>query len=55
MSNLPGAAAARGAKRLGLKRFPYDIVVWHRSQDIPIVVVAHRSWRPGYWRDRLKV
>ncbi|MEN8260611.1 MAG: hypothetical protein ABFS02_08505 [Pseudomonadota bacterium] len=54
LSNMPGAAGARGAKRLILKRFPYDIVVREFSDEIFVVAVAHQSRRPGYWRNRLR-
>ena len=51
LTNLPSAA---GAKRLLLKRFPYDIVVLELPEEIIVVAVAHQSRRPGYWRDRLR-
>ena len=51
LANLPDAA---GAKRLLLKRFPYDIVVRELPEEIVVVAVAHQSRRPGYWRDRLR-
>ena len=51
LTNLPSAA---GAKRLLLKRFPYDIVVRELPEEIVVVAVAHQSRRPGYWRDRLR-
>jgi hypothetical protein len=49
-----GAAGARGARRLVLKRFPYDVVVSVLPEEIVVVAVAHQSRRPGYWRDRLR-
>jgi toxin ParE1/3/4 len=52
--NMPGAAGRRGAKRLILRRFPYDIVVQPSGDEILVVAVAHHSRRPGYWRDRLR-
>lgn len=54
LTPMPGAAGARGARRLILKRFPYDVVVQERPEEILIVAVAHHSRRPGYWRDRLR-
>ena len=51
LTNLPSAA---GAKRLLLKRFPYDIVVRELPGEIVVVAVAHQSRRPGYWRNRLR-
>ena len=53
LANLPGAASAGGAKRLLLKRFPYDIVVRELPEEIVVVAVAHQSRRPGYWQNRL--
>ena len=54
LTNMPGAAGARGAKRLLLKRFPYDIVVREFSEEIVVIAIAHQSRRPGYWRNRLR-
>jgi hypothetical protein len=36
-----------------LRRFPYDIVVRERVDEIIVVAVAHQSRRPGYWKNRL--
>ena len=52
LTNMPGTAGTKGAKRLVLRRFPYDIVVRESSQEIIDVAVAHHSRRPGYWRNR---
>lgn len=54
LMNMPGAAGAKGIKRLILKRFPYDIVVWEASKEVIVVAIAHHSRRPGYWRNRLR-
>ncbi|MBI2571102.1 MAG: hypothetical protein HYV63_29200 [Candidatus Schekmanbacteria bacterium] len=54
LTNMPGAAGSRGAKRLVLKRFPYDIVVWELPEEVVVIAVAHHSRRPGYWRGRLR-
>jgi toxin ParE1/3/4 len=54
LAPMPGAAGARGAKRLILKRFPYDVVAQERLGEILVVAVAHHSRRPGYWRHRLR-
>ena len=50
--SMPGAAGTHGAKRIILKRFPYDIVVKERDGEIIVIAIAHHSRRPGYWRDR---
>ena len=51
---MPGKAGEAGAKRLMLRRFPYDIVVQERGGDILVIAFAHHSRRPGYWRDRVR-
>lgn len=51
---LAGEAGALGAKRIILKRFPYDIVSVKRPGETLVVAVAHHSRKPGYWRDRMK-
>lgn len=52
LARIPGASGRQGAKRLVLRRFPYDIVV-RDLRDVRIVVaVAHHSRKPGYWRSR---
>lgn len=53
LTRMPGVGGARGAKRLVLKRFPYDVVVRESPEEIIVVAVAHHSRRPGYWRERL--
>lgn len=53
LTNMPGVTGTRGAKRIILRRFPYDIVVRELPEEIVIVAVAHQSRRPGYWKDRL--
>jgi toxin ParE1/3/4 len=52
LTPVPGAAGALGAMRLMLKRFPYDVVVLDHRGEAFVLAVAHRSRRPGYWRDR---
>ncbi len=51
---MPGRAGARGAKRLILRRFPYDVVVRELGDEILVIAFAHQSRRPGYWRARLR-
>ena len=46
--------AAEEAKKLTLKRFPFNIVVKESPEEIIVVAVAHQSRRPGYWRSRLR-
>jgi toxin ParE1/3/4 len=54
LTAMPGAAGKQGAKRLILKRFPYDVVVNERRDEFVVVAFAHQSRRPGYWRARLR-
>jgi len=49
---VPSAAGARGVKRLGLKRFPFDVMVVERRTEVVIIAFAHHARRPGYWRAR---
>ena len=51
-SPVPGVKAAKNARRVLLKRFPYSIVFYERETEIVIVAFAHSSRRPGYWRSR---
>lgn len=52
LSPKPGNSGRKGAKRLILRRFPYDVVVVERGDEMIVVVFAHHSRKPGYWRDR---
>jgi plasmid stabilization system protein ParE len=54
LTMMPSAAGTRGAKRLVLKRFPYDLIVRESSEQLIVVAVAHHSRRPGYWQKRLR-
>ncbi len=52
LSPMPGHAGSKGAKRLILRRFPYDIVVVKSAEELIVVACAHHSRKPGYWKDR---
>jgi len=52
LANMPGTAGRKGAKRLILSRFPYDVVVAEHRDVLIVVAVAHHSRRPGYWQHR---
>jgi hypothetical protein len=41
------------ALRIGLKRFPYDVVFVAGAHEILVVAIAHHRRRPGYWHGRL--
>ncbi|MBK5939110.1 hypothetical protein [Halochromatium roseum] len=49
---MPAEAGTRGAKRLMLERFPYDVVVIERDAEHIVVAIAHQARKPGYWRER---
>ena len=51
---MPGGAGRLGAKRLILRRFPYDVVVKERDDELVVIAFAHQSRRPQYWRTRLR-
>lgn len=53
LSPMPAKSGAKGAKRLILKRFPYDIVVIERASEVLVIAVSHHSRKPGYWRERI--
>jgi hypothetical protein len=52
LSPMPGHAGSKGAKRLILRRFPYDVVVVESREELVVVAFAHHSRKPGYWRNR---
>ena len=52
LSPMPGNSGRKGAKRLILRRFPYDVVVIQSRDELIVVAFAHHSRKPGYWRDR---
>ena len=54
LSPMPGSSGRKGAKRLILRRFPYDIVVVQRDDELIVVAFAHHSRKPGYWRYRTR-
>jgi hypothetical protein len=49
----PGVADKHGAKRLLLKRFPYNVVVVERGDEVVVLAFARHARRPGYWRSCL--
>ncbi len=48
-----GRAAKTGARRIVLKRFPYDVVFLPDGDRAVILAYAHHSRKPGYWRERV--
>jgi toxin ParE1/3/4 len=54
LSVMPERAGDIGAKRIILRRFPYDLVVREYPDEYVVIAVAHHSRRPGYWQGRLR-
>lgn len=54
LTTMPAVSGRRGASKLMLRRFPYNIVVIERSDEYLVVAVAHHSRKPGDWRGRLR-
>ena len=52
LAPVPTATKARGAKRLVLRRFPFDVVVVEHPKEAFVIAFAHHARRPGYWRQR---
>lgn len=48
-----GRLAARGVRRMLMKRFPFSVVFVTMGQAAVVVALAHHRRRPGYWRQRL--
>jgi plasmid stabilization system protein ParE len=48
-----GPLVAPEVRRLGLRRFPYNLVYEVQESDIYVLAVAHQRRDPGYWQDRL--
>jgi toxin ParE1/3/4 len=40
------------ARRMVVKHFPFSIIYRDEPEGILVIAVAHRSRRPGYWRNR---
>jgi plasmid stabilization system protein ParE len=48
-----GHLDARGVRRFGLKRFPFDLVYRVDGDRLVVVALVHHRRRPGYWMRRL--
>ena len=49
-----GKAAKLGARRVILKRFPFDVVFIADATLISVIAFSHHSRQPGYWHRRLR-
>jgi toxin ParE1/3/4 len=54
LAPVPGAAGARGVKRLLLRRFPYAVIVRADASEVVVIAFAHTARHPWYWRERLQ-
>lgn len=52
LAHLEIGAERRGARRLIVAGFPYDIVYRETNSALEVLAVAHHRRRPGYWRQR---
>lgn len=43
-----------GARRLLIRGFPYQIVVFESRSKRIVLAVSHQSRRPGHWADRIE-
>jgi len=50
---MPSKTGGEGLKRLILSRFPYDVVVLEREDELLVLAVAGHAQRPGYWFTRV--
>jgi len=48
-----GHVAARGVRRFGLKRFPFDLVYRVDGEQLVVVAVVHHRRKPGFWQTRI--
>jgi toxin ParE1/3/4 len=39
-------------RRFPLRRFPFSVVYYVRSDELRVIAVAHHKRRPGYWGGR---
>ena len=49
---LAGRPLRAAIRRLGLRRFPFDLIYEVHADQLWILAVAHQRRKPGYWADR---
>jgi hypothetical protein len=49
-----GVAAKRGARRIVLRRFPFDLVFIESGPSVRVIAFSHHRGRPGFWRHRTR-
>jgi toxin ParE1/3/4 len=47
-----GADVEGGARKLVVRRFPYNLIYRVLSDHVLILALAHHARRPGYWQNR---
>lgn len=47
-----GPPLARGARKLRVNRFPYNLVYRILPEEVLVLAIAHHRRRPAYWRSR---
>lgn len=40
------------ARRIPLRRFPYNLVYQIKQEELRVIALAHQRRRPGYWQNR---
>ena len=48
-----GRATRFGARRLTLRKYPYDLVYRLHDEGVLVTAVAHHRRKPWYWADRM--
>jgi plasmid stabilization system protein ParE len=48
-----GAGTQKGARKLALQGFPYDLVYRIETDTVIVLAVSSHSRQPGYWAGRL--
>jgi toxin ParE1/3/4 len=47
-----GAPWRNDRRRFPMRRFPYSIIYYMRSDELRVIAIAHHSRRPGFWSGR---
>ena len=47
-----GASWQGSARRLPLRRFPYNLIYQLKPLELRVIALAHQRRRPGFWAER---
>lgn len=47
-----GVEGRNSRRRFPLRRFPFSVVYYVRSEELRVIAIAHHKRRPGYWAGR---